>query len=179
MAIEWSKQKGQGLVLGLLIGLCIPVLGGLLFVKMGGMPVATAGEPLPFERIIASIAIHAALKGHEDVPSPIMISEEALAAGAKVYSVNCAICHGRPGQAATGIAKGLYPQPPQMFDAKEMVTDDSVGEVFWKVKNGIRLTGMPGFVGSLSDEDLWKVSLLLTSADKISDAVKSHLDLKQ
>jgi mono/diheme cytochrome c family protein len=47
------------------------------------------------------------------------------------------------------------------------VTDDPVGETYWKVKNGIRLTGMPGFSDSLSDAALWQVSLLLLQADKL------------
>lgn len=165
----------QKLLIGLLIGLCIPVLGGLLFIRMGGMPVATAGGPLPFERAIAGMALDAALKGSEDLQSPIPVSEEALVAGAKIYAGKCAVCHGRPGEPPTAIAKGLFPAPPQLFDPKDMVSEDPAGEVFWKAKNGIRLTGMPGFSASLGDEELWKVSLLLTKADKIPDAVKAAL----
>lgn len=165
------------LLIGVLIGICIPIVGGLAFVKLGGMPVATSGGPLPFERSLARMAIHAAIKDHEDTPSPIALSEEALVAGAKIYAADCAVCHGRPDQPASAIAKGMFPDPPQLFDAKEMVTDDPVGEVFWKAKNGLRLTGMPGFGANRTDEQLWQVSLLLTKANTISENVKKELSL--
>jgi hypothetical protein len=50
-----------------------------------------------------------------------------------------------------------------------------VGETYWKVKNGIRLTGMPGYGASLSDSELWQVSLLLLHADKLPDSVQAAL----
>ena len=56
-----------------------------------------------------------------------------------------------------------------------MVTDDPPGESYWKVRNGIRLSGMPSFQASLSEEQMWQVSILLANADKVSDAVKQEL----
>ncbi|HMC58879.1 MAG TPA: hypothetical protein VKJ01_06795, partial [Candidatus Solibacter sp.] len=55
------------------------------------------------------------------------------------------------------------------------VTDDPAGETYWKVANGIRLTGMPGFSGSLSTEQMWQVSLLLSNADKLPPTVRTAL----
>jgi mono/diheme cytochrome c family protein len=46
------------------------------------------------------------------------------------------------------------------------VTDDPPGETYWKVANGIRLTGMPSFEKVLTDTEMWQVSLLLANADK-------------
>lgn len=74
----------------------------------------------------------------------------------------------------SAIAKGMFPKPPHLFRGKG-VTDDPPGETYWKVANGIRLTGMPGFKANLSDTQMWQVSLLLANADKISDAVKQQL----
>jgi thiosulfate dehydrogenase len=77
-------------------------------------------------------------------------------------------------QEPTAIAKGEFPKPPALFKGKG-VTDDPAGETYWKVANGIRLTGMPGFTGSLTSDEMWQVSLLLASADKLSPAVKTTL----
>jgi mono/diheme cytochrome c family protein len=55
------------------------------------------------------------------------------------------------------------------------VTDDEPGETYWKVANGIRLTGMPGFNQQLSTTEMWQVSLLLANADKLSEPVKTIL----
>jgi mono/diheme cytochrome c family protein len=63
----------------------------------------------------------------------------------------------------------MFPHPPQLLPPKKGVTDDPVGEIYWKVKNGIRLTGMPGYVSSLSDNEMWQVSLLLLHADKLPE----------
>jgi hypothetical protein len=52
-------------------------------------------------------------------------------------------------------------------------TDDEVGETYWKVVHGIRLTGMPGFKGDRSDTQAWEVSLSLANADHLPDSIKN------
>jgi thiosulfate dehydrogenase len=52
------------------------------------------------------------------------------------------------------------------------MTDDPVGETYWKATNGIRLTGMPAYGASLSDDQRWQVSQLLANADKLPPSVK-------
>ena len=71
-------------------------------------------------------------------------------------------------------ATGMVPHPPQLFVGKG-VTDDTPGENYWKIANGIRLTGMPAYKESLSDQQMWQVALLLTDRDKLPDAVKQEL----
>jgi mono/diheme cytochrome c family protein len=68
----------------------------------------------------------------------------------------------------------MYPVPPQLFHGTG-VTDDDAWESYWKVENGIRMTGMPGFKGQLTETQIWQVSVLVKNADKISDAVKKEL----
>ena len=71
----------------------------------------------------------------------------------------------------------MFPKPPQLFDGKG-VTDDPVGETYWKVSNGIRLTGMPAFFGSLTDEQLWQVSQLLANAKKLPAGVLDFMAVR-
>jgi thiosulfate dehydrogenase len=163
---------------GFVGALSLILLGAYIFIISGGMPVGTKGKPLPLERFIAKKALHAAIKNEEDLPSPIDGNDGNLAWGAKVYVVQCAICHGVPGRGPSFIAKGLFPKPPQLFPPHKGVTDDLVGETYWKVKNGIRLTGMPGFEESLSDKELWQVSELLLNADKLPPQVLEILTPK-
>ena len=59
----------------------------------------------------------------------------------------------------------------KLLDPKHMVTDDPPGESYWKISNGIRMTGMPAFHSSLSDTQMWQVSLMLASADKLPASV--------
>lgn len=95
-------------------------------------------------------------------------------AGAVLYKGQCAVCHGLPGAANTAIAAGMFPHPPQLFQGKG-VTDDEPGETYWKVANGIRLTGMPGFRSTLKDDQLWQVSLVLAKANELPESVKNAL----
>jgi thiosulfate dehydrogenase len=161
-------------ILGFLTAILLLVVAVGACVRLGLAPVATSSRPLPFERLVTQTALHARVDKEAPTSSPIQPSEEVYAAGARTYRTNCAICHGLPGQERTAIAKGEFPKPPALFN--EMgVTDDPAGETYWKVANGIRLTGMPGFTGSLSTVEMWQVSLLLANADKLSPAVKGAL----
>jgi len=65
--------------------------------------------------------------------------------------------------------------PPELFKGKG-VTDDPPAESYWKVFNGIRLTGMPGFGQSLSETQMWQISLLVANADKLPHSVIAVLE---
>jgi len=160
---------------GFIAALALIAAGGFGFVALGLAPVATASAPLPFEKLITGIALNARV--HKEAPksSPIPASDEVYMAGARIYRTNCAVCHGLPGQSQTAIAKGEFPKPPELFKGRGM-SGDPAGETYWKVANGIRLTGMPGFSASLSSEQMWQVSLLLSkSTDKLPGAVRTAL----
>jgi len=160
---------------GMVIGICLPLVAGYLFVRLGGMPVATKGPPLPLEKSLARMALHAAMDKEAGRPSPLEANETNLLAGARVYQVQCAVCHGKLGQPESKIASGMFPHPPQLLPPKKGVTDDPVGEIFWKAKNGIRLTGMPGYSESLTETELWQVSLLLLHAHELPASAQEVL----
>jgi thiosulfate dehydrogenase len=161
-------------VFGFVAALVLIVVGGYAYLALGLAPVATAAPPLPFEKRITRIALNARIDKEAPKSSPIPSSDQGYAAGAKIYRDHCAVCHGLPGQEPTAIAKGEFPKPPELFKRKG-VTDDPVGETYWKVANGIRLTGMPGFSDSLSTEQMWQVSLFLLDRDKLPPTVLTAL----
>ena len=161
-------------ILGFIGALVIIVAGGLAYIALGLAPVATSSTPLPFEEQLAGMALNARVNKQAPKSSPITPSDQVYEAGAQIYRKHCAICHGLPGQEKTAIAKGEFPPPPQLFNGQG-VTDDPAGLTYWKVANGIRLTGMPGFNGSLATDQMWQVSLLLANADKLPAAVRTSL----
>lgn len=163
------------ILLGVLIGICVPLVSGYLFVVFGGMPVATKGKPLPMEQFLARKAQHAAFDSEAGKPSPLSADEPTLLAGAHVYLAQCVVCHGAPDHSASLVANGLFPRPPQLLPPNKGVRDDPIGEIYWKVRNGIRLTGMPGFVDGLSDAELWQVSLFLLHADELPPSARQVL----
>jgi hypothetical protein len=68
----------------------------------------------------------------------------------------------------------MFPDATLMFKGKG-VTDDPPQESYWKVKNGIRLTGMPTFKGILDDTQMWQLALFVANADKLPDSAKTIL----
>ncbi len=162
-------------ILGLIIGLLIPAVVGYCYFRYGYAPVATASAPMPFEKTMARMALHARISKEAPKNVPLQPTEQNLTEGAKIYVQNCAFCHGWPNQPATTAAKGMFPLPPQLFSKDEMVTDDPVGVTYWKVKNGIRMTGMPGFGEIVPENQMWQVSLLLHEADKLPAATQAVL----
>lgn len=161
-------------ILGFVAAFALAGVAGFAYIKLGLAPVATSSPPLPFERLITHLALEARVSKEAPSASPIQPSDEVYFAGAKVYEMNCAVCHGSPGQQQTPIAKGEFPKPPKLLEGKG-VSDDPVGVTYWKVANGIRLTGMPGFGGSLSTNQMWQVSLLLANSDKLPPKVLAEL----
>jgi thiosulfate dehydrogenase len=161
---------------GLILGLLIPVAVGYSYFRFGYAPVATASAPMPFESTVAQMALHARIQ--KEAPTkgaPIPADEANLTQGATLYTENCSFCHGLPSQKATMAAKGMFPLPPQLFEKDDMVTDDPVGVTYWKVANGIRMTGMPGFGEMLTPAQMWRVSLLVANADKLPASAQAVL----
>jgi len=164
----------KAFLVGLFFGVVLVVLGVFGYFVSGSAPVATSASPIPFEKFLAAKALHAKIAQEMPKSVPIPVDEPNLLAGARVYRDNCAVCHGLPGQPATAIAQGMFPKPPELLRGKG-VTDDPAGETYWKVVNGIRLSGMPAFHQSLSDTQAWQVSVMLANAEKLPSSVQAEL----
>jgi mono/diheme cytochrome c family protein len=164
----------KSFLLGFVVALALIAIGGFAYLALGFAPVATSSSPLPFERFLAHLAMHARISRDPLAQPTIQPSEPVYLAGAEIYKTNCAVCHGLPGAEPTGIAKGEFPPPPDLFHGKG-VSDDPPGITYWKVANGIRLTGMPGFNGSLTSTQMWQVSLMLANSDKLPEDVVGAL----
>ena len=104
------------------------------------------------------------------------LTKPTISPARKCTSGIAPLCHGLPGQPPTDYATIMFPRPPQLFRGKG-VTDDPVGESYWKTANGIRpgVETLPGFKTKLTDTQLWPVSQLLAHANEISDPVKQAL----
>jgi thiosulfate dehydrogenase len=168
-----AKKSGGGgfgkVVLGFLLGIVAVVAAGFLYLKFGPLPVAVADAPFPMEKQIVKLPMNARIEV-EKKDAPFGTGEDVFEGGARVYRAQCASCHGTPGH-DVGFAKTMYPAAPQLWKKHARgnvvgVSDDEPGETYWKVANGLRLTGMPAFRHVLSDTEMWQVSLLLKNADK-------------
>ena len=157
-------------VLGVIVGLVLAPLALLGWFKWGNVPVAVADPPLPMERQLTHIPLEARI--HREMPAitPVQADAGNLTAGAQIYHDQCAACHGYYGKPSS-FAAHMFPRTPGLWVKHRNsdvvgVSDDPPGETYWKVVNGIRLTGIPAFKDVLSDTQMWQVSVLLANADK-------------
>jgi mono/diheme cytochrome c family protein len=174
----------RGFLIGLILGLVtIPALIFVYF-RYGHPPVAVADKPFPFEKNIVDVPMDARIDREYPQKPGLEASAANLEIGAHVYRQQCAACHGLYGRPSS-FGKSMFPSAPQLWephgDGVVGVSDDPPGVTYWKVKNGIRLSGMPAFQHVLNDTQMWQVSQLLASADKplpgaALDLMKKPLD---
>jgi thiosulfate dehydrogenase len=174
----------KAFLLGLVLGLLAIPLFLYLHFRFGNPPVAVGDPPYRLERDMVKVPLHARIDREMPKNSPIEPSATNLEAGAHIYRQQCAACHGLYGRPAA-FAAHMYPHAPQLWephtDGVVGVSDDPPGETYWKVANGIRLSGMPAFGQILNQTQMWQVSLLLANADKplppgILDLLKQPFD---
>ncbi len=150
----------SGFFVGILASFGLIACLGVAAVFSGFIPANANAKPSTLERTMARISLNATIR--REAPqgdAPIPMSDANLTQGVLLYGQNCAVCHGTTKDKPTAIARGLYQKPPQFM--RDDVTDDPVGVTYWKVHNGIRLTGMPAFSDSLTEKQQWQIVLFL------------------
>jgi mono/diheme cytochrome c family protein len=156
-------------LVGFVAGVLLFPLGVYIYLAFGRPPVAATDAQFPLESKIVGIPLEKRIEREMPASVPIAASDENLNAGAGIYEDKCEICHGTADEPSV-MARAMFPKPPQLWvkhgNGAVGVSDDPVGETYWKVKNGIRLSGMPAYGKALSETQLWQVSLLLSMADK-------------
>jgi thiosulfate dehydrogenase len=157
-------------LLGLILGLLVIPVWLYCYLQFGHPPVAVADQAFPFEKQIVHMPLDARIDKEKPDSAPIQPTSDNLLAGAQIYREQCASCHGVSGH-PSDFASHMYPDAPQLWNKHRNgsvvgVSDDPVGETYWKVANGIRLSGMPAFDKVLDQTQMWQVSLLLKQADQ-------------
>jgi thiosulfate dehydrogenase len=158
----------RGFIAGVVIAILIAFIGSYALLQSGLIPANADAKPGGLELWAAGTSLDATLRSQAPKgPNPIALNDANLMEGIVLYGQHCAICHGTAAGAssASPVAKGLYPSPPQL--AEEGVEDDPEGVSYWKIKHGIRLTGMPAWGSSLTDQQIWTLALFLKHMDQL------------
>jgi mono/diheme cytochrome c family protein len=152
-------------LLGVIVTLLILVLGGLGFAMLGFFPTAANVEPPHLERHLAMSAVDASTDRHAPrVSNPVMPTDQNIEDGMKLYTMNCALCHGALDRKPSVLANSFYPPPPNLISHP---VDDPEWHIFYTIRTGIRYTGMPAWDKALADQDMWKITLFLSHIDKL------------
>lgn len=157
-----------GLIFGLILAAAIP----FACIWTGSIDMSAMHKPGMIEEKVGSMAWESAMeKRAGNQANPFADKPDALEAGLDHYQENCFVCHGAPGMKAEEIGQGLNPAPPELIDALDM-TD---AQLFYVTKNGIRMTGMPAFGPTHSDEEIWKIVAFLRHLPKLTPEEKQQL----
>jgi mono/diheme cytochrome c family protein len=92
---------------------------------------------------------------------------DKIAEGGRLYLENCSVCHGGPGLERSAISEGLNPTPPDLFRASR---EPDPAENFQFIKHGVKMTGMPAFGQTKTDDQVWTLVAFLNVAPGISAA---------
>jgi thiosulfate dehydrogenase len=162
----------RSFILGVVITLAVLIIGGLGAALLGFIPANANATPPKVEEHIAMGAVDAFVDKHAPhANSPVSPTAENLIDGMKLYTMNCAVCHGTLDKKPSTLANSFYPPPPQLVQDPP---DDPDWHNYFVIRNGIRYTGMPAWDKTLSDEDIWKITIFLSHMEKLPQAAQDY-----
>jgi len=159
-------------LLGVIVTLLVLVLGGLGLAMLGFIPTNANVDPPRIEKRVASSALDASMERHAPrVTNPLPPNDQTFEDGMKLYTMNCALCHGGLDRKPASLANSFYPPPPNLVSDPP---DDPEWHIFYAIRTGVRYTGMPSWEKTLSEQDIWKITTLLSHMEKLPPAVQEY-----
>jgi mono/diheme cytochrome c family protein len=150
------------------LAIIVAVGAGVFF--FGGYYTVAATEPDPGIVAWALVRVRdASIDRHATATPPFSLDDpNAIQDGARAFAEQgCANCHGAPGVKWAKFSEGLRPDPPDLADAAKELEPR---EIFWVVKNGINMTGMPSFARvGMQDQDIWKIAAFVKKLPSVSE----------
>jgi len=159
-------------LLGIIVTVLVLILGGLGFALLGFFPTNANVDPPHWETHLAMSASDASMERHAPrITNPLMPNDQNLIDGIKLYTMNCAGCHGTLDRKPNTFGASFYPPAPNLVSNPP---DDPEWHTFFTIRTGVRYTGMPAWEKTLSTDDMWKVTMFLSHMDKLPPAVQDY-----
>ena len=144
------------IVLTIIITLIVQVALIVAYVYSGSYDVSQLTPHGSVARwVIGKTMLHSINKRVKDINVPPLNDTSMFVQGFRHYDEMCVICHGAPGINPEELAEGLYPAPPKFYKSDDM---PEPAESFWIIKFGIKMTGMPAFAPTHTDEEIWEIN---------------------
>ncbi len=132
-------------------------IAGLIFMNAGVYNIAATEPHMSLTESMIEMTMEASVRNHaEDIEVPDLSDTSYFNDGFVSFDAMCANCHSAPGIGRVEFAQGLYPLAPAL-NKKEEIEEWSEAEIFWIIKHGVKMTGMPAFTPTHSDEQIWKI----------------------
>jgi mono/diheme cytochrome c family protein len=162
----------RGFITGVVFTVVVLFAAGLIVADLGFLPTNADVAPGAFEQKVAMEAVDASIERHAPhVKNPVAVTNDNLIDSMKIYTMNCADCHGTLDYKPGAHEHSMYPPPPQLIIAP---LDDPEWRTFYAIRTGIRYTGMAAWANTLSDEDMWKVTAFLSRVDSLPPGVQEY-----
>jgi thiosulfate dehydrogenase len=159
-------------ILGVIVTILVIILAVLGCATLGWFPTNANVAPSHIEARIANSAVDASMERHAPrVTNPLPPNDQNLEEGMKLYTMNCAVCHGGLDRKPASLAKSFYPPAPELVSDPP---DDPEWHIFFTIRTGVRYTGMPSWEKTLTEQDMWKITSLLSHLDKLPAGAQEY-----
>jgi mono/diheme cytochrome c family protein len=160
-------MKRIKIILGTVIVLALLEFGALIGVIYSGVYDVAADSPdVGIIARIAEATREQSIKARAaKVEVPDLSAPETVQQGAQLYDKRCAACHLAPGRAATGVHRGMNPPPPEFSNWSRAPGPKGA---FWVTAHGIKMTGMPAWGKTLSEQQIWSIVAFLQKIPKLT-----------
>jgi mono/diheme cytochrome c family protein len=142
------------------------IIVGAVVLYAGFYNIAATHQHLRPTYWLLEIGLRESIERHaRKVDVPNLEDETLLERGRTLFAAQCVQCHGAPGVAPQPFALGLTPLPKNLAP---IARERSAAELYWVVKSGIKMTGMPAWEFRLAERDLWAVTAYVRRLPLIS-----------
>lgn len=138
---------------GVVAGGMLAGVGALAFVYSGIYPIAASRPHTLLSRwLLTTVMTRSVQRAASGIRAPRLNDARLVQRGVALYHRDCQVCHGAPGVAAEQIGRGINPDPPRLERVGAKWTD---GEVYWIIRNGLKMSGMPAMGAARRPADTW------------------------
>ena len=143
-----AKQR-VGIVAGIVI-LALMLEGAWWLKSARGF--SARASPTWMETEMARMARAMALpRASGEMKDPLPVTTANITMAAQHFAAHCALCHNNNGDGLTELGRNFYPKPPDLAGGTQSKTD---GEIFYVIRNGVRLSAMPAWPDD-EDSEIW------------------------
>jgi len=160
-----TTGERRAAILGGLMVIVILLMLGIAVIAFGLFNVAADAPDSGLTKLVVGMARERAIDARaDDIKVPPLSSSQMIVEGAGHYDAMCTGCHLAPGMKDNEMRPGLNPKPP----ALAMLPSEEPAEQFWVVKHGIKMTAMPAWGLTHSDQEIWNIVAFLQKLPKLS-----------
>ncbi len=161
-------------IAGFIVALIAVAVVTLLIMYTGAYNVAASSPDNPIvEWFLSNTMVHSVISRAKSVKAPDQLTDKQAQAGFSIFKSSCVYCHGAPGKEPDASSKGLNPEPPDLADA---VSDMTSAELFWIIKNGIKMSGMASYGKIHNDDEIWNVVAFVERLPKMTSEEYGRLE---